>query len=120
MRARRSSQSVRPSRLGALLFFALIFAAQGVSEVDHALLHASAAFTVHDEASHPNSGPHLEQEEHPGLDVCVVCLRGSKTFVHLHGSSSTLAGCDSIAPVVTLVAARSDARVSGPPRAPPA
>lgn len=107
-------------RLVVLAACTLVFTAQSVSEFGHALLHASAGARIHDEATHPDAASHLDQEEHRDLDECVACIHTSKRFARLQGSSSTLAGSDSVAPVVVLSAARSATQVSGPPRAPPA
>jgi len=120
MSTRRSSQGVRSMHLVALAACTLIFAAQRVNEFGHALLHASAGTTIHDEASHPDAASHLDQEEHLNVDECVACIQGGKRFIRLHRSSGILADSDSIAPVVTEVAACSAEQLSGPPRAPPA
>jgi len=120
MRARRSFWSVRSMHLVVLAACTLVFTAQSVSEFGHALLHASPGARIHDEATHPDAASHLDQEEHRDLDECVACIHTSKRFASFQGSSSSLAGSDSIAPVVVLAASHNAARVSGPPRAPPA
>lgn len=119
MKARWSSRRVRSLHLAALAACTLIFAAQSVSEFGHALLHGLPGATIHAEATHPDAASHLDQEEHRDLDECVACIHASKRFARFQGSSSALAGSDSIAPGIVLAAARSAARVPGPPRAPP-
>ena len=113
-----------PSRCGAhrlavLFAFAIAMLAPSIRELDHAL-HAPAAATVHDEASHPDAAPHLEQEEHLGKDECLVCLHADTKLLEPRQSSDPLVDSSSGDPVSSLAPAGSTPRTSDPARAPPA
>ena len=99
---------------GAIAMFAPRFA-----ELDHTL-HAPAAATVHDEASHPDAAPHLEQEEHLGKDEGLVCLHAGTKLLEPRQSSDPLVDSSSSDPVSSLAPAGSTPRTSDPARAPPA
>jgi hypothetical protein len=117
---RRARQATGPDRssVSVLLAVATLLLPM-LASLGHAE-HADGPFdVVHTEASHPRAAPHLEPEEHPEHDGCLVCVHVGKSYVGPAVSSPApiVSELRAVRPIVLCLA--QTGRASASPRAPP-
>lgn len=110
---------MRISKAFAWMVLALLLVPT-IDLLDHGELHAETPGFQHDEASHPNAAPHLDEEEHLGPEICLACAHLSVAAPNGPQDSGETIDLDLRSASWTSAVFSQTARPSAPTRGPPA